>query len=106
MHTYKIHLLWLYFVYVHPSGSYEVAIASYLYKRNRVDNGGVHVKTHLEVMLYLRLYATHSSLLHKLFSVPLCKAIRMDAYNHVYVANNYNYIQVDIIISKNKALQI
>ena len=31
------------------------------YKRSRVDNGGVHVKTHLELILYLRLHVTHSS---------------------------------------------
>ena len=49
----------------------------YLYKRNRVDNGAVHVKTHLEVMLYLRLHATHwrHCCTSCSCSVPIFKAI-------------------------------
>ena len=31
-------------------------VISYLYNHNRVDKGGVHVKMHLEVMLYLWLH--------------------------------------------------
>ena len=65
-----------------------VASYSYLYKCKRVDNVEVHVKAYLEVMLYLRLNATHSSLpAAQVVSVPVFKAKHaciQQACMHVY----------------------